>query len=208
MSNGSSFTLIKISHQDDRLPYCISNAQSAEMGRRPLSTRIALNISQRTGVDLAWLTNNNPAAPLIDHAGEVYSRAAFEWRRQTKARAPDASHYRWRELQLGAAFDLLYRLLAASRPKGKDTVDGFMQRLENFIKTELEKHVKLEDAIYGERRRAQEAASKTGRIMALGLLTPFDLKPLKRGRARLGQAMAAFTSRPLQPRRVKSDKRV
>lgn len=172
--------------------------QSAEIGRLALSAKIASKISESTGIDLAWLTNNDPAAPMINHAGEEYTYADFE-RRRTNASAPDASHYRWRELQLGVVFDLLHRLLAASRLKGKDAVDGFMERLEEFLRSELGRHVRLEDAVHGERRRANEAALKTGRIIALGLLTPSDLKPLKRGRERLGQAIAAFTASRVKP---------
>ena len=132
-------------------------------------------------------------------------------RQKANLRGPDASHYRWREMQLGCACDFIYRLLAASKLKGKDAVDGFMERLEKFIKTELSHHVRLEDAVYGERRRANEAALKTGRVIALGLLTPFDEKPFKRGRARLGAALAAFTAARARQemrhaQRIKSEK--
>ena len=45
--------------------------QSVEIGRLPLSVRaLATKLSQRTGVDLAWLMNNDSAAPIINHAGE------------------------------------------------------------------------------------------------------------------------------------------
>jgi transcriptional regulator with XRE-family HTH domain len=171
---------------------------SIEIGRLPLSTRLASRISQSTEIDLTWLTNGDSTAPMIDHAGRPYSYQTFE-RRKTNRPAPDESHYRWRELQLGVGFDHLHRILAASRVKG--TTKEFMDRVEGFIKTELSHHVRLEDAIFGERRRASQAASKSGRIIALGLLTPFDEKPFRRGRERLGQAIAAFTAR-----RVKSKK--
>ena len=168
--------------------------QSIEIGRLQLSTRIASKLSESTGIDLAWLTNGDPTAPMIDRAGHAYARETGE-RQKTNRRAPDASHYRWRELQLAIGFDLLHRLLAASRLKGKDDGDGFMERFEKFIKSELSHHVRLEDAVYGERRRATEAARKSGKIIALGFLTPFDDKPFRRGRERLGQALAAFTAR-------------
>ena len=164
--------------------------QSVEIGRTRLSTKIASRLSENCGVDFAWLTSDDSTAP-IDHAGRPYSSETFE-RRKINRRAPDASHYRWRQLQLGTGFDLLHRLLAANRLKGKDDVDGFMERFEKFIKTELSHHVRLEDAVYGERRRATEAARKKGKIIALGLLTPFDDKPFRRGRERLGAALAAL----------------
>ena len=86
-------------------------------------------------------------------------------------------------------------MLAASRLKGKDDVDGFIERLEKFIREELDHHIPLQDAVYGERIRANKTALKTGRIIALGLLTPTGVEPFKRGRRRLGAAIAAFTAR-------------
>jgi hypothetical protein len=184
--------------------------QSSEIARRPLSTPIATKISQRTGIDLAWLMSDDPDAPMINQAGEPYSYDADFERRQTNRSAPDASHYRWRELQLGDGFDLLHRLLGANRLKGEDAVAEFMDNFADFLKTQLKKHVKLEDTVYGEIRRAREAALKTGKIIPLGFLTPTDIKPLRRGRERLGQAIAAFTSGQARKswrraRRVKSD---
>lgn len=162
--------------------------QSCEIGRVVLSPRIATKISLTTGIDSTWLMNNNPSAPMINASGEPYRYEVDFQPRQRNRKAPDASHYRWRELQLGVALDFFYRLLAANRRKGKEAVDGFMEELERFIKTQLKKHVKLEDAVYGERRRAQEAARKTGGIIPLGFLTPADMKPLQRGREKLGKA--------------------
>ena len=184
--------------------------QSIEIGRVVLSARIAAKISATTGCDLSWLMGGDSRAPMINVASEPYTHADFE-QRQTNREEPDASHYRWRELQLGVGFDLHLRELAAWRRKGKDAVNEFMQRVEDFHKAELRKLRKLEDTVFGERRRAKEAALKTGRIMALHFLTPFDMKPLLRGRENLGQAVAAFTSRKTrqarrQTRRVKSDK--
>lgn len=186
--------------------------QSIEISRVVLSARIAAKISTATGIDLAWLMSGDSRAPMINAAGEPYTHADFE-QRQTNRKAPDAAHYKWRELQLGVAFDLLHRELAANRRKSKDAVNEFMDRVEGFLKSELRRLPKLEDTIFGERRRAKEAALKSGRIMALQFLTPFDMKPLQRGREKLGQVVAAFTSRQTrqarrQTRRVKSDKRV
>jgi transcriptional regulator with XRE-family HTH domain len=184
--------------------------QSAEIGRKPLSVAIAFKVSESTGIDFAWLMSDDPRAPMITSAGEEYTISEFE-RRQTNRVAPGATHYRWRELQIGLALDFLYRLLGANRLKGKEAVHGYMQRLEGFIKSELKRLPMLEDRVFGEIRRAKEAAAFTGRIRALQFLTPFDMKPLQRGREKLGQSIAAFTSRQTrqarrQTGRVKSDK--
>ena len=81
--------------------------------------------------------------------------------------------------------------MASSRLKR--TTPELIDRLEAFITADPGNHTKLEDAVYGERRRASEAALKSG--IALGLLAPFDVQPLRRGQARLTRAMAAFTAR-------------
>ena len=169
--------------------------QSIEAGRKTLSARIASEISRKTGVDLAWLTNDDPSADMIRSCRYVHTPARIFNRAQASLRTLEGSHHLLRNLQLGVAFDLLHRLLAASRLKGKDDVDGFVERLEKFIKSELEHHTALEDAVYGERRRAKETARKSGRVIALSFLTPFDDKPFHRGRERLATAIAAFTAR-------------
>jgi transcriptional regulator with XRE-family HTH domain len=174
--------------------------QSIEIGRVVLSARIAAKISESTNIDPSWLTSDDPGAPMTNVAGEAYTISEFE-RRRTNRVAPDAAHYKWRELQLGVAFDMTHRLLAANRLKGKDAVNEFMDRVENFLKAELKRLPRLEDRILGERRRAKEAALRTGRIMALQFLTPFDMRPLLRVREKIGQNIAAFTSR--QPRQAR-----
>ena len=185
--------------------------QSAEIGRKPLSVAIASRISESTNIDLSWLMSDDPRAPMINTAGEPYSYDADFKAKQTNPSAPDASHYRWRELQLGVAFDLHLRELAAWRRKGQEAVKAYMERVEDFHKAELKLLPRLEDCVFGERRRAKEAALKTGKVITLQFLTPFDMRPLLRGREKLGQAVAAFTSRQTrqarrQTRRVKSDK--
>jgi hypothetical protein len=74
---------------------------------------------------------------MINQAGDEYSHADFERQKATDLNSPDASHYRWRELQLATAFDLLHRLLKASRREGKDVVDEFMEDFEDFLKRSL-----------------------------------------------------------------------
>ena len=77
-----------------------------------------------------------------------------------------------------------------------------MDRVEKFIISELDHHIALQDTVYGERRRANKAALKTGRVIVLQLLTPSGPEPFRRGRERLGQAIAAFTARGKPDKRV------
>jgi transcriptional regulator with XRE-family HTH domain len=188
------FLLLTQKEMADRGACSPAMIQSVEIGRKPLSVAIASQISESTNIDLAWLMSDDPRAPMINTAGEPYSYDAdFKQRHRV---APDAAHYRWRELQLGVDFDLHLRELAAWRRKGKEAVEAYMQRCADFHKAELKLLPKLEDTIHGERRRAKEAALlKTGRIIPLGDLTPSDMKPLQRGREKLAQSIAAFTAR-------------
>jgi transcriptional regulator with XRE-family HTH domain len=173
-----------------------------ETNRMALSERIASKISESTGVDATWLMNNDPHAEMINSAGARYSEQDQQQAAQSSG-LHSLPHYRFRELQLAMTYDLLSRLLAASRLKR--TMPVFMNRLEVFIKAELAQHPSLEDAVYGERRRASEAALKSGKVIALSLLTPFDEQPLRRGRARIERAIAAFTARGSGKKRTKSE---
>jgi transcriptional regulator with XRE-family HTH domain len=166
---------------------------SVETGRARLSTKVANQISRRTGISDAWLTGDLQA-PMVALDGKPYTLETFQ-QRQLDYHFSEGPHYRWREVQLGETFDLLHRLLRAWQSQGK--VKDFMKRVEDFMKAELDEHpeiVRLADAIYGERRRAQEAARKAGRVIPLGLLTPLGVESLKRGRVRLAQAIAAMTA--------------
>jgi transcriptional regulator with XRE-family HTH domain len=164
---------------------------SIEVGRFPLSPRIAAEISKRTGVDVAWLMGGDRDAPMVSLTGQPYSLEDFE-RRQRDFHFSEGAHYRWRELQLGVGFDVLHRLLRASQFEG--TVRDFMDRFEGFLEAELRHHTALEDTILGERRRAREAGMKAGKVIPLGLLTPADAKPFKRGLEKLTRAIAAVTA--------------
>jgi len=52
--------------------------QSIELGRLPLSDKLADRVSRETGVDLAWLKNNNVKKPPLDYEGYRYTRDVFE----------------------------------------------------------------------------------------------------------------------------------
>jgi hypothetical protein len=176
--------------------------QSIETGRRRLSTEIALRISNSTGVDATWLMSNDSDAPMINSAGGPYDyHKDFKPRESAKGVSPlvTALHRRWRELQLAVAFDLLHRLLTASRVKGKDSMNGFMDRLAKFLEKEVNSHANLKKTIKNEHRRTDMAAFKAG---ALSLLAAADFKPLQRGMIRLDWLLNEFGARkPHQSRR-------
>ena len=177
--------------------------QSIEIGRMKLSAKVANEISRRTGVSEAWLMENEPKAPMVATDGAPYCLEIFR-QRQLDFHFSEGAHFRWREMQLGETFDLLHRLLRAWQSQGK--VKEFMERLEGFIVSELQHPdiIPLADAIYGERRRAQEAASKAGKTIPLGILTPSGVESLKRGRVRLAQAIATVTAGAKRKKRAKT----
>jgi hypothetical protein len=68
-------------------------------------------------------------------------------------------------------------LLAASGLKAKTTLTSLSSGLKNH-QDRAQPSLRLEDAVYGERRRAKEAALKTEKTIPLGFLTPSDEKAL------------------------------
>jgi len=64
--------------------------QAIELLRLPLSLVTAHEISAVTGVDITWLVDGNPSAPVRGQYGKVpYTRATFEeWR--ARAELPDS----------------------------------------------------------------------------------------------------------------------
>lgn len=52
--------------------------QSVELCKETLSVRLATKISIETGVDLNWLLNGDPKAPIKDGFGRPYKWATFE----------------------------------------------------------------------------------------------------------------------------------
>jgi len=79
-----------------------------------------------------------------------------------------------------------------------------MDRVEAFIKDELSRHTALEDAVYGEQRRATERAAREGTVIGLGLLSPNRPEPLKRGKARLSHALAVLSAGKKREKRPNS----
>ena len=52
--------------------------QAVELGRAPLSEKLAKKVFLATGVGLSWLTDDKVDAPIVDVAGQPYTRDAFE----------------------------------------------------------------------------------------------------------------------------------
>ena len=165
-----------------------------ETGRKPLSTAAAAQVAEATGVSLEWLMSDDDSQP-YNTLGEPYSRADFD-RRQSPA-VPSVhetrSHFYFNEARLGVAYDLLCRLLAASRVEGNTA--KFMEKTEKFLHEQLVQYPSLENAIREERTKASQRALKGARLVALGLLSPANPEPFKRGRERLSRALAAITAK-------------
>jgi transcriptional regulator with XRE-family HTH domain len=52
--------------------------QSIELGRLPLSDKLADRISRETGVSIAWLKKNDLRKPPLDYQDEPYGKEVFE----------------------------------------------------------------------------------------------------------------------------------
>jgi transcriptional regulator with XRE-family HTH domain len=164
-----------------------------EHGQEQLSAQVARRLAESTGISGAWLMSDDDDPPVND-AGEPYTLSDFERAQSAPPSVHDtAAHYYYHEAQLGVAFDLMLQILAAHRVKR--TSKEFMNRVERFIKDELKRHKALQDRIFGQQSRRNEQAIKKGKVIALGLLSPVDPEPFKRGREKLARALAAVTAR-------------
>jgi transcriptional regulator with XRE-family HTH domain len=56
----------------------VSAIKSIEAGRLPLSERTSADIAQKTGVDMMWLGHGDPAGPIPDFTGKLWTKQTFE----------------------------------------------------------------------------------------------------------------------------------
>ena len=168
---------------------------SVETGRARLSTKVANEISRRTGIAQPWISGD-PQGPMVAVDGKPYTLETFQ-QQQRDYHFSQGPHLRWRKLQFGVGFDLLDQMLdvAASEGRVKELAEWF----EDVVTTKLgEAFPALDDTIRGNHRRAREAAMKAGKAIPLSLLTPFSPEPYKRVRVRMAQAIATFTASSTQ----------
>jgi transcriptional regulator with XRE-family HTH domain len=74
--------ILELNQQEmaDLLGCSMPTIQAVEYGKLPLSQKLAAEIQQRTGVDLAWLLSNDISKPPVNHLGEPYTKELFETR--------------------------------------------------------------------------------------------------------------------------------
>lgn len=58
--------------------------QAVELGKMPLSEGLACRIAEATGVELKWLLDGDPTAPLRKAGGGSYTRADYERHRASR----------------------------------------------------------------------------------------------------------------------------
>ena len=61
--------------------------QAVELGKLPLSEKLAKRIEHETGIGLEWLLNNDTRKPLVDGFNLVYSRITFDQQQASKNRS-------------------------------------------------------------------------------------------------------------------------
>jgi transcriptional regulator with XRE-family HTH domain len=167
-----------------------------EHGREQLSASIARRLAEATGISAEWLMADDDSPPVND-AGEPYTISDRERVQLAPPSVHDtAAHHYFHEAQLGVAFDLMLQILAADRVKR--TSKKFMDAVEMFIKDHLGRHPALKARMDSQRLARNERALKEGRLMALGLLSPTDPEPFKRGREKLARALAIVTAAPMR----------
>ena len=172
--------------KDVALLYVSPDAQGAR-----LSTKVANEISRRTGVSQPWISGDLQG-PMVAVDGKPFTLETFQ-QRQRDYHFSQGPHLQWRKLQFGVGYDILDQMLEVAASEGR--VKELAEWLEDVVTTKLgEAFPALDDTIRGNHRRAREAAMKAGKAIPLSLLTPLSPEPYKRVRVRMAQAIAAFSA--------------
>jgi DNA-binding XRE family transcriptional regulator len=167
--------------------------ESVEQGRLKLSTQLASKIAVACGVDLVWLTANNPNSPMINHEGQPYSRKDYDELTEKKG-LESLRFYRVEpEMEIGVAYDLLCRTLKAAHARNQ--VPQFMHRLEHFVRSEVGRFAKLRDEVYHEIRQWGEENVGSGKSYPKSFLFPRSTEAFERGRLKFKQAITALKER-------------
>jgi hypothetical protein len=120
------------------------SVQAIELGRLKLSESLAFRISQATGVDYAWLLENDLSRPPVNKQNAPYSEADLI-RAQDKSLKQERMTHMGGKLELTQAYFLL-RLVWEKVAKNSDELSFFLFRLKQFVESELRRIPALQEA--------------------------------------------------------------
>jgi transcriptional regulator with XRE-family HTH domain len=119
--------------------------QAVELGKLKLSERLALRISEATGVDYAWLMQNDLSRPPVNQRHAPYSEVDL-----SRAQNKDIQEKRMSglkgKMELTQAYYIL-RLIWEKVAKHPDELVLFLSRLKAYLETELRRIPDLQGAM-------------------------------------------------------------
>jgi transcriptional regulator with XRE-family HTH domain len=117
----------------EKLGYGKRQLEEVSSGREKMSEKLAIAVCRETGVSYAWLTNQDPKAPILDCLGRPYDRAFYvEWNKQntsaTKPLSPNDRVHLLRALTIRIGHILSATISAIRHGRGW----GLLSELEIF----------------------------------------------------------------------------
>ncbi len=121
--------------------------KSVELGRKPLTKRLAETIFLATGVSAKWLLDNDLTAPIVDDWDQPYTRETFEKAKAGDDPFPDGEAAALARGTLAHQFEFLYAAYLSAEKKGVKTAALFRLRLARTIEV-LEQDFGYEPFVY------------------------------------------------------------
>jgi transcriptional regulator with XRE-family HTH domain len=165
--------------------------QSIELRRARITEELALRAADIFGVDPAWLLDGDPTRAIINTKGEAYTLLDAV---EAMGNLIDKEHFYGgvdEFMQLCVAYTLLRRILDHAIMTRADRF-GFVYRLEQFVRQELDEHPKLREQVFAELRRITRNG---GAESSPSILVPVSAEALESAGSEMKGAARAFKSR-------------
>jgi transcriptional regulator with XRE-family HTH domain len=137
----------------DLLEISLDTYKALELGRRPLTGKMAARIAVKTGVDYEWLTRNQPGEEIRWESGQPSTAVEIE-KAQRKAQFKLAHNFHLLRHERTELAQALFLLCVISDDYGADVAGKvqFKKRLERFLQAEEEKRPELHQKLTAYRR--------------------------------------------------------
>jgi hypothetical protein len=117
--------------------------QAIELGKLPLSEKLAKRIEHETGIGLEWLLANAPAKPLVDGLGLPYTRRTFDQQQAYRKRSSaNPNDFYYMQGVMALALAEISNMVLESYKTGRLDLCGF--KLKEAL-ADLRKHLGVGD---------------------------------------------------------------
>ena len=165
--------------------------QSIELRRARLTEELALRITDIFGVDPGWLLDGDTTRAIINTKGEPYTPVDAVIAMNNFNLEQHFYGVVDEFMQLCVAYTLLRRILDHAIMTRADRF-GFVYRLEQFVRRELDEHPKLREQVFAELRRVR--AGDGGAESSPSILVPVSAEALESAASEMKYAARAFKS--------------